>query len=331
MAYIRVQDLSKSYDNQQALAGVSLSIKKGEITAIAGASGSGKTTLLKAIYGLIDADSGAVFLEDEKIIGLAEKLIPGNERMKFVDQQFELNWYASVWDNVASRLPNTDIKNKNQRTEWLLQRMRIAGLKNKKVNDLSGGEKQRVAIARALAMYPDVLLLDEPFNQVDTSFREFLKQDIRNYVRENGLTVILVSHDAAEVLSLADELIIIQNGRILEQGKPENLYRQPQHIYTAQLLGNGNMLNTFAAGQCGIRTKSALIMFYPEWVLIGKSIWNGRLFTVKEVLFKGFYEELLLEKGNIRLRALSPGNIKAGDDIRIRIKKYVAFDEQNEI
>lgn len=328
MTFIRVQNLNKAYQNQQALTDISLTINKGEITAIAGASGSGKTTLLKAIYGLINADSGHVFLEDERVLSPDEKLIPGHNRMKLVDQQFELNWYASVWDNVASRLPNTDVKNKQQRTQWLLQRMRIADLKDKKVNDLSGGEKQRVAIARALAMYPDVLLLDEPFNQVDTSFREFLQQDIRNYVRETGLTVILVSHDPAEVLSLADELIIIQNGHILEKGNPKELYLNPQNIYTAQLLGNANVLNTYAAEQCGVNTKSAFIMVYPEWILPGKSLWGGKSFMVKEVLFKGFYEELILEKNDVQLRVHNntPGLYQPGSSVKISVKKFVKFE-----
>ncbi|MBE7174785.1 MAG: ABC transporter ATP-binding protein [Mucilaginibacter polytrichastri] len=324
MAYIRVNNLNKTYDQFPVLQGITFDIQKGKITAIAGASGSGKTTLLKAIYGLISAEYGTVFIDEEKVPGPEDKLIPGHDQMKLIDQQFELNWHASVWDNVSSRLPNTDLTVKNFRTEKLLHRLRISHLKDKKVNDLSGGEKQRVSIARALADYPDVLLMDEPFNQLDSSFREFLQQDIRNYVRETGLTVVLVSHDPAEVLSLADELIIIQNGKILEKGDPKKLYRSPQNMHTAQLLGNGNILNTYAAGQCGVRTQSEFIMAYPEWIAAGKSFWGGKTFLVKEVLFKGFYEELLVEKDDVQLRVLNrkPGAYKHGDTVDISIKKY---------
>src|SRR5690606_15066952 len=187
----------------------SFGIYEGRITAIIGESGSGKSTMLKLIYGLLEPDQGEIRYRGWRVPNPREKLIPGHDAMRMVSQGFDdLNTYANVWDNVASQLPNTDLEAKHTKTENILKQLRISPLYKQRIVDLSGGEKQRVAIARALINEPEVLLMDEPFNQVDASFREFLQHDIRKIVAETGLTVVLVSHDPAEVLSMADELLV---------------------------------------------------------------------------------------------------------------------------
>jgi ABC-type sulfate/molybdate transport systems ATPase subunit len=231
-----------------------------------------------------------------------------------------------VWDNIAVLMPNTDVAAKEERTTQVLKQLNILKLADKQAFFLSGGEKQRVAIARALITRPEVLLLDEPFNQVDTSFREGLQQDIRQVVQDTGLTVIMVSHDPAEVLSMADELIVLKEGEIIEAGHPKALYQNPRNLYTAKLLTNCNVLTQDDARQCGINTKADNIVIYPEWAAPTSS-WTRKNWTVKQVLFKGSYEDLLVEKDSIILRLLNdePGKYKIGDKVHIKVSKYLEF------
>ncbi|HWZ35702.1 MAG TPA: ABC transporter ATP-binding protein [Mucilaginibacter sp.] len=328
-SYLQALAASKTYPGER-VAGVkqiSLNIEPQKITAIIGESGSGKSTLLRLLYGLLSPDEGSVTFKGERIWGPEEKLIPGHDDMKMVTQDTDgLNLFAKVWDNIAVLMPNTDVAAKEQRTEQVLKQLNIFKLADKQAFFLSGGEKQRVAIARALATRPEVLLLDEPFNQVDTSFREGLQQDIRQIVHDTGLTVIMVSHDPAEVLSMADELIVLKDGGIMESGHPKTLYQHPQNLYTAKLLTNCNVLTQDEAAHCGIHTNAPEVVIYPEWANPTGS-WTRKDWTVKQVLFKGSYEDLLVAKGEVTLRLLNdePGKYKVGDRVHIKVNKYLEF------
>lgn len=331
--FLQIRNITKSYTGKvfSGIKEVSLEIKEGKITAIIGRSGSGKSTLLNLIYGLIDADSGEVRLMDERVWGPSEKLIPGHEKMKMVTQQSDhLNHYAKVWDNVASLLPNTNLEYKSAKTTEVLQQLRLLDLKERRIADLSGGERQRVSIARALVSNPNVLLLDEPFNQVDASFRDNLQQDIRQIVQETGLTVVMVSHDPQEVLSLADELIVLKDGEVVETGTPRQLHQQPKKLYTATLLANGTVFTGIKTALLGIVTDAKTVMVYAADFLVDKnSIEN--LCTVEAVLFKGFYEELILNKDSIIFKAinLQTGAFRVGDQVSVSIKKFLTFDEES--
>jgi ABC-type Fe3+/spermidine/putrescine transport system ATPase subunit len=327
--FLQAISVSKIYPGKQA-SGVkttSITIQPGKITAIIGESGSGKSTLLRLLYGLLSPDEGRVEFKGERIWGPEEKLIPGHDAMKMVTQHTDdLNLFAKVWDNVAAMLPATDLKAKKEKTEQILKQLNMLHMADKRVADLSGGEKQRVAIARAIITRPQVLLLDEPFNQVDTSFREGLQQDIRQIVKEIGLTVIMVSHDPAEVLSMADELIVIKNGQIVEQGHPKTLYQHPQHLYTAQLLSNCNVLTAADAQICGIETIKDHVVIYPDWIRI-KLISSTKSWAIKQILFRGFYEDLIIEKEGVLLRVSNgePDSYKEGDMVSVRFWKWLEY------
>jgi ABC-type Fe3+/spermidine/putrescine transport system ATPase subunit len=321
--------VSKTYPGT-AIPGIrktDVTINRGRITAIIGESGSGKSTLLKLLYGLLSPDSGEVLFKGDRVWGPLEKLIPGHDAMKMVTQQTDdLNLFAKVWDNIASMLPHTDLKAKQEKTEKILKQLKMTGLANKQVVNLSGGEKQRVAIARAIITGPEILLLDEPFNQVDTSFREGLQHDIRQIVKETGLTVIIVSHDPAEVLSMADELLVLKDGEILESGDPKTLYQNPRYLYTARLLTNCTVLTNEEAKMCGIKTKAAHIVIYPEWIETIKT-WTHNDWEVKQVLFKGCYEDLLLERKGITIRVLNDqfGKYSEGAKINLKLNKWLEY------
>ena len=325
---ITVNNLSKQYQQIQVsgIQNITFSIKKGDIVAIIGESGSGKSTLLKCIYGLLKPDSGEIKFNGVKVKGPDEQLIPGNAEMKMVTQDFSLNIYAKVYDNIASMLSNTDITAKQSKTMEMMERFHITKLKDKKVIELSGGEQQRVAIARALVSDTKVLLLDEPFSQVDALLKNQLRADVKRLAKETGLTIILVSHDPTDGLFLADQLLILKDGELLQNDMPSATYQHPSTIYTAKILGNAVVLNQAEAERLGIKTTKQNIVFYPEWVEL-KSSWNSRRFEVKDVYYKGFYDELLLERNGVIIRALqlNSGEHKKNDHVQANIGRFLEF------
>ena len=325
--FLQAISLSKVYPGGGGVKNINLDIEPGQVTAIIGASGSGKSTLLRLLYGLLSPDEGEAQFKSERIWGPDEKLIPGHDAMKMVTQEEDdLNLFAKVRDNISVLLPNTDLKAKQEKTDKVLQQLNMTALADKRVADLSGGEKQRVAIARALVTEPEVLLLDEPFNQVDTSFRDGLQEDIRQVVKDTGLTVIMVSHDPAEVLSMADTMVVLQNGEIIEAGSPKKVYNEPQNLYSARLLARCNVLTADEARLCGIKAKNECVMIYPEWIETAGG-WGRKKWTVKQVLFKGFYEELLLENEGVTLRILNGESGKYGEGSRVNVNvvKWVEY------
>lgn len=325
---ITVNNLTKQYQQTQVsgINDISFSIKKGDIVAIIGESGSGKSTLLKCIYGLIKPDAGEILINNNRVKGPDEQLIPGNAEMKMVTQDFSLNIYAKVYDNIASMLSNRDVKGKEEKTLQMMEHLHITKLRDKKIIELSGGEQQRVAIAKALISDTKVLLLDEPFSQVDSLLKNQLRADIKRLAKETGLTIILVSHDPTDGLFLADQLLILKDGKLLQNDTPENTYQNPSDLYTAKILGNAVILDGAQANQIGIKTIKKHVAFYPEWVEL-KSNWNSRRFEVLEVYYKGFYDELLLERNGVQIRALqlNSGAHKKNDHVQANIGRFLEF------
>ncbi|MGO1243461.1 MAG: ABC transporter ATP-binding protein [Sphingobacterium sp.] len=324
------KNLSLVFESKQeviAVNSVNFSIQKGKITAIIGESGSGKSTLLKLIYGLLEPSAGEVRYQGWRVPTRKDKLIPGHEAMKLVSQGFDdLNLYAKVWDNVASQLPNTNIARKESKTIEILQKLKIAHLAQQRVADLSGGEKQRVAIARALINEPETLLMDEPFNQVDAAFRDALQQDIKQIVQETGLTILLVSHDPTEVLAMSDELIVMKNAKIIEQGNPEKLYYKPNNSYTAQLLAKSNILSSSQASLLGIRSVQHIGIHQED---ISFTLSQTGDFLITDIRFRGFYKEIVLSKPQLTLHTLlyPVTNVHIGQRATVHIIRHVNFQD----
>ncbi len=322
--------VTKNYfgDKSSGVNNVTIFIPKGKVTAIVGESGSGKTTLLNLLYGLLQQDSGEVFFKEERILKREEKLQPAHEAMRLVTQNNQdMDLEATVWESVRSGLRAAELN-----TDWAkkkitdsLNMLDILPLKDQLFGKLSGGEKQRVTIAKALISRPEVILLDEPFNQVDATYREGLQHDIRRIVREWKVTVVLVSHDPAEILSMADELIVLREGEIVENGSPEELYNSPKLLYTAQILASSSQLTPAEAKSCGIKTQRGTVVVYSEHIKTGKGF--GNKWTVKQILFKGFFEELIIERDGVILRAnnYTKGKYEKGSKISISIEHYFEF------
>lgn len=320
-----VSSVFRGKESITAVNHVDFDIHEGQITAIIGESGSGKSTLLKLIYGLLEPQTGEIRYKGWIVPTRKDKLIPGHDAMKLVSQGFDdLNFYAKVWDNIASQLPNTNLDYKKSRTEELLIRLKINHLAQQRVADLSGGERQRVAIARALINDPEVLLMDEPFNQVDAAFRDDLQQDIRQIVDDLGLTVILVSHDPAEVLAMADTLLVMKQGKIVDLGSPETLYYEPKNPYTALLLAKSNILSKEQALTLNIQTTQT-IAIHQEWIeTIADSksdVW------IKSIRFRGFYKEYVLGNDTLSLQAIVNTKVplRKGTRVKLDINNYIIF------
>lgn len=330
---LSLKNVSKHYsvDNPAGVSGISLSINKGDFVAIVGESGSGKSTLLKLIYGLLAPNSGEVLFKGEHLSGPHEKLIPGHDSIKMLSQDFSLNLYAKVYENIESMLSNEDIRAKKQKTLEMMEFLGIDELANKRIVELSGGEQQRVALARAIITEPEVLLLDEPFSQVDAILKTQLRADLKRLCDYLGITIVLVSHDPVDGLTLANEMIILKDGKLIESGKPDEIYANPAHIYTARLLGNAFVLPADEAKRMGIRTKKVNVLIYPEWVQL-KNSWSSKKYTIKEIFFKGFYEELLLERDHVKILAVNskPGIYKKGQNIQVLISGYLEFDSESQ-
>ncbi|MBD1367131.1 ABC transporter ATP-binding protein [Mucilaginibacter sp. ZT4R22] len=314
-------------DKSTGVNNITIFIPKGKITAIVGESGSGKTTLLKLLSGSMKPDSGDVFFHSQVLKQRSEGFAPEHAAIATVTQDNrDMDMGESVWYNVSAGLPTGDINYQVQKTTQALNLLGIYGLKEQSFGKLSGGEKQRVTIAKALINRPEVLMLDEPFNQVDANYREALQHDIRQIVKEWGVTVILVSHDPAELLSMADELIVIKEGEIVEHGTPEKLYHSPKLLYTAKILVSCSELTAAEAAVCGIKSKRGTVVIYAEHISIG-GIGTVKKWVVKQVLFKGFFEELVIERDEVSLRVINynRGKHKVGSKVGIKVNKYYEF------
>lgn len=328
LALIHAERLSLIFEGKEdvtAVRNADLSIHENSITAIIGASGSGKSTLLKLIYGLLEPDQGEVRYRGWRVPTRKDKLIPGHDAMKMVSQGFDdLNLYAKVWDNIASQLPNTNLGYKQSKTQEVLEKLRIDQLAQKRVADLSGGEKQRVAIARALVNEPEVLLMDEPFNQVDAAFRDALQQDIKQIVDDTNLTLVLVSHDPAEVLAMADSLIVMKDGEIIDSGEPKTLYYQPKHPYTAQLLAKSNILSPEQAKAIGIVTAYPIAV-HQENVRLKPS--SDSSFWIKDRRFRGMYNEYVIGNDQVTVHSVDPFSkpLAVGDYVEMTILDHTTF------
>ena len=220
---LSVGNVSRRYserDDSPGIENVSFVVRKNDITAIIGKSGSGKSTLLRLIYGLLQPDAGEVRFDGYRVQGPSEKLIPGHDDMRMVSQHFDdLNTFANVYDNVASRLSNEDLNQKEKSTLEILKSLRIDHLRSQRLADLSGGEKQRVSIARALVTRPKLLLMDEPFAALDAMTRETLYADLQKICQARQKTVLFVTHNVREAVCLGNRVVLFSAnpGRIREQ------------------------------------------------------------------------------------------------------------------
>ncbi len=236
---IRLDGVTKRFGTVAAVDGASLCVDRGEVVALLGPSGCGKTTLLRLIAGFEQPDGGTVELDRTAVAGAGAWVPPERRRVGMVFQDYALFPHLTVAENVGFGLQRSE---RARRVPMLLALVDLCGLGERYPHELSGGQQQRVALARALAPAPEVVLLDEPWSNVDPHLRETLRAELASVLRPLGVTVVLVTHDREEAFSLADRIALVRDGRVVQEGTPEALYFQPVSRWVASFVGAGNVL-----------------------------------------------------------------------------------------
>jgi ABC-type Fe3+/spermidine/putrescine transport system ATPase subunit len=303
---LEIRNLYKDYDNQPLLKGISLSIQPGETVCLLGPSGSGKSTMLRLIAGLEMPKSGDILWEGTSILQTAVH----KRNFGFMFQDYALFPHQNVFQNVAfglrmQKFPDDLIREK---VEQALEQVNMLGFAQRRVTDLSGGEQQRVALARALAPNPRLLMLDEPLGALDRDLRDQLTQELRRILHETGIPAIYVTHDQEEAFKIADRLILLRDGQIIQSGSPEAVYRHPVSTWVARFLGltnilTGQVINTkplevetpngvFRIDNCGgqaYKIGQALSLLLPMrcWFAEQSQKYNILHGTAADVIFRG--------------------------------------------
>lgn len=291
MILLRVSGISKQLQGSIVVKEVSFTQKKLQKISITGETGSGKSTLLKMIAGWVQPDAGEIIFNDTRVQGPDEKLIPGHAGIAYLSQDHELrnNYRMEELLQYANKLTHAE-------AATLYKICRIDHLLKRKNNQLSGGEKQRMALARLLVGSPKLLLLDEPFSNLDLIHKNILKSVIEDIGERLEVTCMLTSHDPMDTLSWADEIIVMKEGLIVQKGSPGSIYYHPETAYTAGLFGSYNLLSSLQAKKFGLAGKDITSFFIrPENFIFVPDENTGLKGMVKKIVFRGGYYEVSVQ------------------------------------
>lgn len=278
-----VKNISFTYIEHPVIKNLSFEVTKGQNLAVIGESGCGKSTLLKLLYGLYNLDDGEIFYDENPILGPKFNLIPGEDYIKYLAQDFDLMPYITVEENVGKFLSNIYKEEKKARVQELLAMVEMTEYAKVKAKYLSGGQQQRVALARVLALEPEILLLDEPFSQIDSFRKNSLRRNLFNYFKKKQITCIIATHDSTEALSFSDETMVLQNGKLIAKGSSRELYDNPQNYYIASLFGEVNVLKQ--SDFTDIKSEDDKLLLYPHQLQV---VEEGKMkVIVKQCYFKG--------------------------------------------
>lgn len=238
--YLRIENLRKIFEENRGIEKIDFSIEKGELISLLGPSGCGKTTLLNIIGGFLKPDNGKIYLEDRDITDIP----PEKRDISTVFQSYALFPHMNVLENIKYGLKYKKLTKKEQ-NELALEYLKIVGLdgyEKKSIQELSGGQQQRVALARALVLYPKILLLDEPFSNLDAKLKISMREELKELQKNLKISMIFVTHDQEEALSISDKVVVMNNGRIEQIGTPEEIYYSPINEYVANFIGKSNFI-----------------------------------------------------------------------------------------
>lgn len=275
MSYLKINNVFKSYDQKKVLNNISLDIEEGEFLCLLGPSGCGKTTLLRIIAGLEDVNSGTIILQDKDITNLE----PSKRGFGIVFQSYALFPNMTAYNNIAFPLKERKVSKEkiDNKVKEVLETVGLTNEAHKYPKALSGGQQQRIAIARALALEPKFLLLDEPMSALDAKVRHKLRMDIKRLQKELNITTIMVTHDQEEAITMADKIAILNGGDIMQIGTPEEIYQNPQNLFTAQFIGDTNCFDN----------GDSILTVRPEYVQIEKSTKENYQGIISNIEFRG--------------------------------------------
>ena len=293
----------------KALKGVSLQLTKGDIIAVTGPSGSGKTTLLKALYGLIDIQAGTIETDGKRVWGPSMHLLPGEDRMSLVQQDFGLLRKHTVYDNLEPLLRHLNQSEKHREIMRMLRLVQLEKFKKHLPEELSGGQQQRLAIARAFCNAPDYLLLDEPFSQLDQALQQNFMEYINQRAEAQEWGVLYTTHDPVEALSKANKIMFVHAGKVQQKGSPRTIFFQPKNKAVAAYFGfyNLNSVDFFQLFEINLEKfhfiKDQVFTRPGQWIQTEK---EGQLFTLTGTEFRGNLQYLQLEKDGLTIYASVP-------------------------
>ena len=320
MSFLKISGITKQGDDGPILSGVSFSQRRSQRIAIIGETGSGKSTLLKIIAGLIQPDAGEVLFENKPLSGPANELVPGNREVGYLSQDFELPKFLRIeqvleYSRAFSREEATNIFDICQ----------IDHLLTRKADHISGGERQRIAMARLLISHPKILLLDEPFSNLDRGHKAILKTVIGDIEAKLRVGVILVSHDPEDILPWADTIVVMKDGRIVQKGTAESIYRKPSTEYTAGLLGNFTIIDpakSFFSKYLDNGRGRKKVMVRPEAFNVHLKQKRGIPGRVVSVNYFGTHDEAVINcSGETVSITTSPFLLKKGRRVHVSLKR----------
>ncbi|QLE01173.1 ABC transporter ATP-binding protein [Galbibacter sp. BG1] len=280
---LEVKKVSFQYDETPILKNISFTLQKGEHLSVIGESGSGKSTLLKIIYGLYHLEKGKLFWDKKPMLGPNYNIVPGEPFIKYVAQDYDLMPYITVEENIGKFLSNFYPRKKKKRIAQLLELVEMELFAKVKPTDLSGGQQQRVALAKALAREPELLLLDEPFSNIDNFKKNKLRRDIFNHLKQENIACITATHDNIDTLAYADKTLVLKAGKCVALETPKTLYQQPKSKYIASLFGEVNEIPENLLNSGSSSTKKHLL--FPHELKVASA--SALKIKVKTSYFQG--------------------------------------------
>lgn len=335
--YVEMKHINKNFGDFEAASDINFGIEQGKLVALLGPSGSGKTTILRMIAGLETQDSGDVVIEGNVVNALPA----GKRGIGFVFQNYALFRYMTVWENIAFglRVQKKGKKEISQRVQEMVQLVGLEGMEKRYPDQLSGGQRQRVAFARALAPSPQLLLLDEPFAAIDAKVRKELRNWLKKMIAKVGITSIFVTHDQDEAVEVADEIIIINEGKLEQMGTPVEIYKKPKTAFVSQFIGASSVIDNFA-GFKGFEElpKNSQVIIRPEFTEVFKSdnekfkslLPDAEEGVITEIAFRGSYLELTLEVNGVLItvnRSLERRPVEVGEHMNFLLYRVYHLEE----
>ena len=317
---LKISNVSFSYKKgAKAINNFNLEVRKGSFTTLLGESGCGKTTILKLISGFLQPDMGLI-----EIDGINQNRIePDKRKIAFVFQNYALFPHLTVKNNILYGVKNKKNENNYKIFEDTVKSLNLDNLLNRFPHELSGGQQQRVALARSLVLNPKILLMDEPLSSLDTKLREKVRDELKEIQQKLKITTIYVTHDREEALSLSDNIAVIHEGKILQEGSPKELYFSPTNLYTADFIGHANFL----------KNNENTFLVRPQWFALSDDEQENDLCgKIEEITFLGDTTRLIIKLSGenffsceqnliVDLPTIICDDLKKGNSILLKILK----------
>ena len=332
---IELKGVSKSFGDNEVLNNIDLYIDENEFLTLLGPSGCGKTTLLRILAGFENPTEGSVFFDGEDLT----KIPPFKRKINTVFQKYALFPNMNVYDNIAFGLKINKVNPKeiDERVKSVLEMVNLKGFEKREVSSLSGGQQQRIAIARAIVNRPKVLLLDEPLAALDLKLRKGMQLELKNMQRELGITFIFVTHDQEEALTMSDTIVVMNEGKIQQVGKPDDIYNEPKNAFVADFIGESNILDGIMHEDCLVsfagaefecvdkgfeKDESVDVVIRPEDIYLLEPDVCKVTGVVESVLFKGVHYEMTVNCGDYKWLVHDTQMFEVGKQVGVFVKPF---------